>query len=92
MQGKMMLENIQHTFYYWVICRDFKQSNILPALLLYAQCFLSGFKKNPIPPVPPSLCCQLLWFQSIFQLVLLTRLSCSAIFCCLSQTTCCHKF
>lgn len=46
MQDKMMPGTAQYVFYYQVICRDFNQSNILSALLLYAQRFLSGFKKN----------------------------------------------
>lgn len=49
MQDKMMPGTAQYVFYYQVICRDFKQSNILSALLLYAQRFLSGFKKKKHP-------------------------------------------
>lgn len=56
MQGKMMPGTTQYAFYYQVICRDFKQSNILSAILLYAQRSLSGFKKSSHTPLPPSLC------------------------------------
>lgn len=90
MQDKMMLGNIHYVFYYQVIYRDFKQSNILSPLSLYARCSPSGLK-NPILPLPPSLCYELLLLQPMVQLILLTLLSYGAILSCyLSQTACCH--
>lgn len=45
MQDKMMPHTAQSTFYYQVICRDFKWSNTESALLLYAWCSLGALGK-----------------------------------------------